>query len=168
MLRKVHIGHMYWSGGFCRYYGVVELATMRAAVLPLDNPMRHITDEYMDMRPGFVVVERTYSGMSEYVRVYCHKDNMPVNLNPPEEELTQEELCVLYFTRHYKSSYAGMSNYRFRECVRSGAKMSLALWDATKQGLMQKGLLMKNGGLTINGRNRARNLDWNYAEKCVK
>jgi hypothetical protein len=52
--------------------------------------------------------------------------------------------------------------------MRHNAKMTLQLWDATKHGLIQKGLLMKNGALTINGRNRASKLDWNYAEKCVK
>jgi len=166
-VEKVILRGMYWSDGYCNYYGILELATMTGKVLPLDNPLRHITEHTQEMKPGFLVIQRTYSGMREYVTIYCHPSNMPINLAGPVEQLTQNELAVLYYTRCYKPSYAGISNYRYREYCRDGGKMSIQDWDNTKVALASKKLLTKSGALSIDGKNRASKLEYNYISKMI-
>lgn len=166
-VEKVSLGGMYWSGGYCNYYAVLELATMKGHVFPLDNPMRHITEHTQEMKPGFIVIQRTFSGVREYATIYCHPSNMPINITGPVEDLSQDEMAVLYYTRCRKPCYAGVTNYRYYEYVREGGKMTLTQWESVKSALMQKKLLMKNGALTIDGKNRVANFDYSYSTKTI-
>ena len=167
-VEQVTISHMYWDSGYCQYYGVVDLATMTGQILPLDNPLRHITNHTQDMQPGKVVLMRTYSGMREYMTIYCHPSNMPVNIAGPTEQLTQEELAVLYYTRSRKPCYAGISNYRYYAYCSDGGKMSDQQWANAKEALIGKKLLTKAGALSTLGKNRASNLDHSYKTKMIE
>jgi hypothetical protein len=87
------------------------------------------------------------------ITFHIHPGNMPKFLTKDKhEELTNNEKIVLYFTRSLKSSYAGISNYRFHEAHRQH-NISLEDWNAAKESLIQKGLLAKNSSITVKGKN---------------
>ena len=153
----------YWDDGYRCEYGIVELATLNGIVLPSSR-----NNQETKIKPGYVVVKLTYSGQRKYLTIYCHPSNMPVNLEGPKEELSQDELAVLYYTASYKSSYAGRSNYRHYEYQSNGGKMTETDWDNMKLSLMTKGFLLKNGALSINGKNRAANLNLDWGTKLIK
>lgn len=143
----------YWSGGYRNYYAVVKLDTMQIEYIPDDNPLRHINDNVYDIPEGFCVVIHTYSGIRDYGTIVVHPNNMPVNLEHKSIELSDNELEVLRCTRMYKSSYAGIKNYR-----QSQSKLKLPDWEIAKSSLITKGLLMKNGALSMQGKNYAEKL----------
>ena len=69
-----------------------------------------------------------------------------------ETELTREQRIVLIATRSYKSSYAGVGNYRYIEAARETG-ISLADWERSKAECQQMGYLDKRGAITVDGRN---------------
>lgn len=163
---KVSFGGNYWSEGHCNYYVIVNLADMSTKAIPQDNPLRYINDTVYDIKPGFVVVIHRYCGVREYVEIICHPANMPINLEDKREDFTQDELCVLYFTRCYKASYGGLSNYRYHEC-KSFNGITSANWELAKTSLISRGLLNKAGALTISGKNSCEKLRQNYTDKLI-
>jgi len=83
--------------------------------------------------------------------IYVHPSNL-AKLLPKPAELTRHERTVLGYTARLKSSYGGISNYRFHEAhERTG--ITLAEWDAAKQSIIGKKLLNKRGAITTQGRN---------------
>ena len=71
---------------------------------------------------------------------------------PEKPVLSDDEITVLKYTSSLKSSYAGIKNYRFHEAHRNTG-ISLDNWNTTKQALIDKKLLRKNGSITADGRN---------------
>jgi hypothetical protein len=93
--------------------------------------------------------------------IFCGKDMgltihiHPANANrllPAPVELTWAERTVLLATMSWKSSYAGVSNYRFVEAQRT-CGITLPEWENAKQSLIARKLLNKAGAVTVDGRN---------------
>ena len=162
---KVSITGNYWSGGHCRYYSLVELATNRAMDLGQINPMRGVDERTVELKPGFVIVCRTYSGQRQYITVFCHPSNTPANLTV-SEELTADERTVLFFTRSYKNSYAGQSNLRY-SYAKAFTKISELAWQNAQTSLKSKGMLNAAHSLTISGKNAANKLRECYEAKTI-
>ena len=59
---------------------------------------------------------------------------------------------VFIAPRSYKSSYAGVSNYRYIEALRETG-ISAEDWERSKAECQQMGLLDKRGAITVEGRN---------------
>ena len=70
------------------------------------------------------------------------------------EPFTADERTVLIATKSLKSSYGGVSNFRFHEANRSTG-ITLDRYNTAKSTLIGKKLLNAAGAVTIEGRNLA-------------
>lgn len=80
--------------------------------------------------------------------------NAPALL-PAPAEVDRDELIVLDAARSYKSSYAGVKNYRYIEASRV-TKISPAVWVNAQARCFRKGFLNKANKITPAGRNAVR------------
>lgn len=140
-----------WSEGSCEKFVIVKLDDMTAVnVSGMDfvgNGFNRMGKEFQ-LPEGFaIVVHATILGKDAGITIFLLADNAAKLIVAPVE-LTQNEKIVLAATRSLKSSYGGMSNYRQKE---SG--LSLAVWNETSDALKAKGLLAKNGSVTVDGKN---------------
>jgi len=88
--------------------------------------------------------------------IHTHPDNVAPLLETITDDLSNLELKFLYITR------CTMSFARLEEARRFGIQKSV--WEELKYSLIDKGYVMKNGGLTLAGKNRAANLNFNSWE----
>ncbi len=137
-----------WSGGSRETYYVLNLATMQTGELPRRNPMAPMEAAHIELTDGVaVVVHSIFCGKDMGITIHINAANAAPML-PTGVELTPEERKVLECTRSYKSSYAGIRNYR-----QSQSGLTLEVWEATKARLIDRKLLNKAGAITIEGRN---------------
>jgi hypothetical protein len=78
--------------------------------------------------------------------------NSAHTLLPHPIELDWAGNVVLVATRHYKPSYGGVTNHRFREATRETG-ITQEEWDAAKVTLISRGLLKQSSAITDEGRN---------------
>lgn len=88
--------------------------------------------------------------------VHAHPDNLAPLLETTKDDLSNLELKFLYITRSL------ISSARLEEARRFGIPKSI--WEELKLSLISKGYVMKNGALTLSGKNRAANLNFNSWE----
>lgn len=100
--------------------------------------------------PGYVCVEY-HRGRVNYVTIHTNAANVTPML-PAPVTLTDDEKIVLAATRSYKSSYAGISNYRFSEANRTSG-ITIERWNTAKESLINKKFLNKAGAITTEGMN---------------
>jgi len=148
----------YWEGGSRNYFVFVRFADLKAVPMPEQGPYdRPVAgaDKYQ-MRPGIAVVKHTlFQGKDLGITIYVHPENVnPTALPAPDtsSELSWAEVVVLVATTSYKSSYAGVKDYRFSEATRT-VGITRAEWDAAKASLQAKRLLDGRGALTMDGKN---------------
>lgn len=137
-----------WDEGNKRDYVIVQLSTMRAITIS-DCPYGMIDNRTIKVEPGYIICVRVYSGVNTYVYLYCSANDITPSLEH-KEELSKNEMIVLIATRSYKSSYAGISNYRFHQ---ASGRITLENWESTKKSLIDNGYLNKAGAITIKGKN---------------
>jgi hypothetical protein len=151
----------YWDGGSRNFYKFMRLdigETMEVPQQSAFDPKIKGADA-VSLVPGLVCVEHSFScGKDMGITIMVHSENAPRLIDQTKPELSQDEKIVLCFTRSLKSSYAGISNYRFHEASRAKG-ITLNQWETAKQSLIDKGLLNKAGALTIDGKNAAAGLD---------
>jgi hypothetical protein len=137
----------YWDGGSRNRYWVKDIATGQSVAIAGVNPLTHDPNEDMvtDLPPNTCIVQLV-EGNRE--RLYIYGNLAP--LLPAQEELSENEKIVLKATRTYKSSYAGIKNYRYDQVKHL---ITLSDWVATQQLLQEKGYLDKRNALTIKGKN---------------
>lgn len=157
----------YWDEGGRSLYYAVSLANGEAKKLdteahPMFNASRYnkVTNngEGWAIPEGVGVVEHR-QGPYPYVILFVRQDNMPLGIKE-NKPLSQEEKIVLFSTS-FKSSYAGISNYRFVEAARC-TRIKHSAYEAAKESLIAKGFLDKRGAITTDGRNAKSKLghDW--------
>ena len=146
-----------WDGGSRSFFKFVRLdGSGDTFTVPQQSAYdpQIIGGDAVDLVPGLACVEHSiFCGRDTGITVYVHPDNAPRYL-PAPVEVTDDEKTVLVFTSSLKSSYGGVSNYRYREAHRRTG-ITLERWDAAKVTLIGKGLLNKAGALTNEGRNLA-------------
>jgi hypothetical protein len=69
-----------------------------------------------------------------------------------EPELDRDKKIVLLYTRSRKSSYGGVSDYRFKE-ANSEAKITKEQWEDAKAWLIKNMYLNSAGAITVKGKN---------------
>jgi hypothetical protein len=145
----------YWEGGSRSYYTFLRLDTL--AVMPI--PQQSAFDKQLagadsvSLIPGMVCVKHTiFCGKDMGITIYVHSENAPRLLPVNTVEITDHEKTVLFYTRSLKSSYGGISNYRFYTAHKEKG-ITLEAWEETKASLIAKGMLDKRGALTMDGRN---------------
>lgn len=134
-----------WSCGSKEYYAFYELATGKQFVI--NNTMN------LDLLPsGVILVEHSiFCGKDMGITIYANSEQL-APLLPQNQEISENERIVLYYTRNLKSSYNGIKNFRFHEahCEKGISQQD---WDNAKQSLIEKKLLNRAGAITPNGRN---------------
>ena len=145
----------YWDGGSRDYYVFVRLDNFEKMAAPTSHPYfnRDVQNvESVPLQPGLVCVQHS---------IFCGKDTgltfilhpSASNLIPaPDNDLTRNEKIVLAATASLKSSYAGISNYRFHS-AHNDTGISADDWESAVNSLIGKGLLRKNKAITPEGRN---------------
>ena len=150
--------HSYWDDGSRDYYALVNLADMRQVGIPQNGSGFEATLPPVPMVPGVAILKHSiYRSADLGITIYLHPDNATALL-PAPTELTTFEKIVLVATRSLKSSYAGVSNYRFVEAKRETG-ITAEEWDTAKAALISRGLLNKAGAITDTGRNAAGSSD---------
>jgi hypothetical protein len=145
-----------WEGGSKTTYVGVNMETGQTAPPPKQygNPFTNSTGKipFVKLQPNFAIVShQIFCGQDCGLVAYVHPDNL-AKLLPHEASLTEDERVVLRCTKENKSSYGGISNYRFH-VAKERHGMTLDVWADTKAALTQKGLLDKRGAITTQGRN---------------
>lgn len=145
----------YWEGGSRDYYTFLRLDTL--AVMPI--PQQSAFDKQVVgadnalLVPGMVCVKHSiFCGKDMGITIYVHPENAPRLLPVNTVEITDYEKIVLIYIRNVKSSYGGISNFRFYTANREKG-ITLEQWEAAKQSLITKGMLDKRGALTMEGKN---------------
>ena len=144
----------YWSGGSRDFYAFYELATGKSFDVEGNHPYFEANRprELEKLPPGVVLVRHSiFCGKDTGITIYASSSDL-APLLPPSVELTEDERTVLQYTRSYKSSYGGISNYRWHEANRHNG-ITLERWDTAKSLLIGKKLLNKRGAITVAGRN---------------
>ncbi|MEY2703513.1 MAG: hypothetical protein RLY43_2152 [Bacteroidota bacterium] len=148
-----------WEGGSRTYFSFVNLNTKECfGVVPaqsaFDKPIQNA--DAVQLVSGLAcVAHHIFCGKDCGIEIMIHPDNAPQLLTNQTVELTADEKTVLNYTG-YKSSYAGISNYRFVLAHRQTG-ISIDNWETAKASLIVKGLLNKAGAITIEGKNAKNN-----------
>ena len=145
----------YWSGGHRDYWALVNLNNGKVFHVPENGTPfvnRGKSFQIGCLPVGIALVHWSKSGYFESITISVHPNNLNRMALPPISELSENEKMVLKYTRSLKSSYAGISNYRFHEASRETG-ITLSVWEQTKASLIVKGLLNKAGAITESGRN---------------
>jgi hypothetical protein len=144
----------YWDGGSRDYYAFYELSTGKQFSVSSNHPFfeSHNPRKLDSLPNGIVLVKHSiFCGKDVGITIYVNPEQL-TPLLPPKQEVSEHERIVLKYTSGLKSSYNGISNYRFYAAHR-GEGISLNDWDTAKQSLIQKKLLNKAGAITAAGRN---------------
>jgi hypothetical protein len=144
----------YWDEGSRDYFSFYELSTSKVLDVGSNHPFFEAGKprDLESLPPGVVIVKHSiFCGKDMGITIYANAGDL-APLLPEKLELTPHEKTVLEYTRTYKSSYAGISNYRFHEAHRSTGIKSDE-WEAAKEQLIEKKLLNKAGAITPAGRN---------------
>lgn len=140
-----------WEGGSRSYFVVLDLASLRHAVIPENGtPFSNggQIERISELPLNFAVVEHCiFCGKDLGIRIYVREENLTKML-PPAVELTRDQKIVLVATRSLKS-FA-----RFDE-ANSYTGISKAAWDQAKAELIARDLLKSSGAITDAGRNAA-------------
>lgn len=143
----------YWSGGLRDYYAIIPLSDAYIGVAYIPENGTPFTTELgplTELPVGFALVRLT-GGYRESVTVYVNPANL-VAMLPAPVELSEHERTVLKYTSRLKSSYGGISNYRFHE-ANQDTGISTESWEAAKASCILQGYLNKAGAITESGRN---------------
>lgn len=151
---SVEIGSMQWDGGTRYQYAIVELATGHVKpivdVRPWPQNMNPIGR--VEIPSGFVVVQTgTFCGKPSSGHVYANVADVTAAL----PKLTPE------LPHHLQQTLKAIATYnsKGKERHRQDAGISRLDWDWFVQELVKLGLCNKNGSLTVEGKNVARNID---------
>jgi len=149
-----HHLNSYWSGGSRTYFVFFNLITNQTFQIPDSHPYFNKCGnlEMKMLPPSILLVEHCiFCGKDVGITIFVHPDNMPKFLPVNNVEISEDEKLVLKLTRGLKSSYAGISDYRFHEAKRKG--INRERWDNALKSCIEKGLLAKNKAITNKGRN---------------
>ena len=165
---RVHIVS-YWDGGTRSYWVVLTMGqgggstTQTTAIVEHGKPELRVVGECggmgqptgidVEIDANTIVAEHViFCGKDLGIRFYVNPARLPQFLPASANELTREQRIVLIATRSYKSSYAGVSNYRYIEAARETG-ISMADWERSKAECQSMGYLDKRGAITVEGRN---------------
>lgn len=145
-----------WEGGSRNYFTFLRLDTGNTMEVPAQSAFDAQIKgaDSVALVPGLVCVEHSYfCGKDMGIRIHVHPANAPALL-PPVGEVSRNEMIVLVFTRSFKPSYNGITNYRYHEAHKE-TDITEAEWDVAKASCITKGWLDKRGALTLDGKNIA-------------
>ena len=154
---KYHLSN-YWDGGtknFAKFAKYENGWKVLDAPETTKNPFNGIAHATMDIpKNGLVVEHSIFCGKDLGITVYLNPESeyLPKFLPQDKPELTREQKIVLAAARGLKSSYAGISNYRYHAAHRETG-ISLDAYEGAKAQLIASGYLNRAGAITLKGRN---------------
>lgn len=152
---SVRFSNTQWDEGNRTSYVLVSLETLQTVPIPEQPYIGHspMHEKNVELPVGVVCVAHNQYGTRDSFTIYTRPENVFPALEAPVE-LSRDEMIVLVATRSRKSSYGGVSNYRFHE-AHDSTGITLVRWDAAKAKLIAEGYLNKAGAITTKGRNAA-------------
>lgn len=151
---SVHLHNAYWDGGSRTEYRAVKLDTgeVSSANSQITNPFRVPKAPSVEIPARTAIVSHIiFCGKDVGLEIFARAEDVVLML-PPVDNLTEDQKIVLEYTRSYKSSYGGISNYRFHEA--SGCTgITSERWGVAKDEMIAGGYLNKQGAITPKGRN---------------
>lgn len=159
----------YWSNGSKKSFWLIKREGLEEMAPPATttNPMNKVAHTTFDIPPGCFVIEHYISGGKDFgITFIVRPDELDTKMLPAAAHLNEDERIVLAYTAGLKSSYSGISNYRFYNANRDTG-ITQERWDAAKQTCIERKLLNKQGAITPDGRNaigntRPENIAWEY------
>lgn len=151
----------YWDGGSRDYFVAVDLGTLRAsAPAPtqsgFDRPVQGL--DSVPVPVGGAIVEHSiFCGKDMGVRIHVHADTL-AGLLPPAVEVSRECRIVLAATQSLKSSYGGVSDFRYHKASKDTG-ITREVWDSAVVECQSHGWLNKAKAITNEGRNIIGNTD---------
>jgi hypothetical protein len=159
----------YWDGGSRSYYSLINLITGETAMVPENGSLFSPNIGKLTNLPiNCVLGEQTiFCGKDLGVTLYLNEENLTKMLPNSTEDLSLDCQIVLTATAMLKSSYAGVSNYRFVESRRN-LEITAERWENAKSFLINNGYLNKAGAITDNGRNARKYRDFYAIANSIK
>ena len=144
----------YWSGGTRQMWHVVRLTDRKIMTLPEcgGHWCQPDAQKITELPEDFCLVNVS-EGHMKYATIYFNELNLNKYLPAASGSVPNAVQVVLHYVASRKSSYGGISNYRFHAYKEDGGKMSQEEWDAAKAEGYRLGLLNKAGAITPAGRN---------------
>lgn len=149
----------YWTDGSRTYYAFYDISSGREYNIPSNHPYfekdkpRNLGGALLK---GVVLVANIiFNGKDLGITFYINDEDYEWLYGQkaiPEPELEREKKIVLVYTRSRKSSYGGVSNYRFIE-ARNDTGITKEQWETTKEWLIKNMYLNSAGAITIKGKN---------------
>lgn len=151
---EVSLTGMNWSGGYKTGYVAVNLSSGDSEGFPDPEWNAVYQLRKVKMRAGIAIIAYQWAGLSKFVEVYLHPSNV-VQQVEHSQELTANQLAILFCTRVYKNTYGGETDLRRKEAGRAGYRLSPEAWRAEQDTLCKLGYLDRRGSLTTKGKNAA-------------
>lgn len=143
-------------------YDGEEVTEMKGAISP--NPWATYVENAIATgskvtlpRPECMILEISRPMGLKHCVLYAHPDSVIPALMAPDV-LPPIQKAVLLATRMYKSSYAGIQDYRYYEMARQ-YPIGPDAWSGAKQSLIATKHLNKRGAITTTGINAVRGLN---------
>lgn len=163
-IRKAQLPMMvnsFWDSGQKHTYVFFDLVEGTTFEVKSNHPIFDAGNPSMvSVLPDNVVIveEHSFHGKRSYT-IYASDQNLVKLIKAhSNEEFTFEEKVVLYATR------AIISSARVRE-ARIETDISEKDYMSAKESLITKGYLNARGALTLNGKNAAQDLGWNWPKR---
>jgi hypothetical protein len=154
---SVNISNTQWDGGSRSTYTAVNLETGQSSPMTDPRPWPDNMAPWgdVDIKPNHAVIEHViFCGKDLGLRITVRPENATKLLpDTTADELTADELVILYATRAYKASYAGMD--RRQMVANDGHKLTVDQWEAAKARLIAGKYLNRAGAITTKGKNAA-------------
>lgn len=139
-----------WDHGTRDVFSAIELNTGRSVPMPGQSSApwdKDRQDRKIELKPGFAVVKHSmFCGKDMGLVFYVHPSDVAALIpNHGQDDLSETDKLVLAIIRSRKSAY------RDDEYRRKGLKLSDV--EAIKARLFEGGYLLKNGAITVKGKN---------------
>jgi hypothetical protein len=142
-----------WSGGTRSDFVMINISTGATAEVPENGTIaRRPVGELKSLPINCMLVEHTiFCGTDCGLTIYVNPENLNKFVTGGDD-LGLDHHIVLTATANLKSSYAGISNYRFHEASRETG-ITAERWETAKSFLISNSYLNKAGAITDKGRN---------------
>lgn len=130
------------------------------------NPFKVVAHQSFEIPKDHFIIAHTISmGKDTGITFYVRPEEMPKDLAGGDDDLTFEQKVVLSCFFSFKSSYAGIKDYRKSEGI---ALISSEEWDNAKASLIEAEYISSRNSLTTKGKNAALKFSFSSLHGDVK
>ncbi|OBQ43595.1 MAG: hypothetical protein AN484_11695 [Aphanizomenon flos-aquae WA102] len=158
----------YWDGGSKERCVLVnrENGEFHAPSDDTKNPFKVVAHKSFEIPKGYFIITHTISmGKDAGITFYVRPEEMPKDLASGDYDLTFEQKVVLSCFFSFKSSYAGIKDYRKSNGL---ALISSQEWDNAKASLIEAEYINARNAITTKGKNAALKFSFSSLHSEVK